>query len=207
MVVVDYAHAAATTTWCQQGHARNANLLVGHRCKALCQTSWIFCQTRPMYHDLCPWKVWMQLASDRRPYCDVHSKPPGRTGLGPHTCCNICWKMQSIITFRLWCMACCRVLWHTKRRWQHEAPMLHAIWSQSVQQGYIDVTCMASCRVFVAYREKMTGTWINNYTPFVNSFGSDGESELTDTEVSLLSIAGLWPVISECFYAIFNANM
>ena len=60
--------------------------------------------------------------------------------------------------------------------------------------------CMACCRVFVAYREKMTGTWINNYTPFVSGFGSDGESELTDAEVRLSFSAGLWLLSTSMAY-------
>jgi len=40
------------------------------------------------------------------------------------------------------------------------------------------------CRVFVAYREEMTGTWINNYSPFVSGFSTEADATtLTSTEV------------------------
>lgn len=47
------------------------------------------------------------------------------------------------------------------------------------------VTHKTLCRVFVAYREEMTGTWINNYSPFVSGFSTDADATtLTSTEVS-----------------------
>ena len=39
--------------------------------------------------------------------------------------------------------------------------------------------------MFVAYREEMTGTWINNYSPFVSGFATETDATtLTSTEVT-----------------------
>ncbi|KAA6419227.1 MAG: cation channel family, partial [Trebouxia sp. A1-2] len=45
------------------------------------------------------------------------------------------------------------------------------------------INFLACIWVFVAYREEMTGTWINNYSPFVSGFSTDADATtLTSTE-------------------------